>query len=92
MALKLETMCEKNLYFVKIQSKKLYFTQNSLSEKPLFLKEPARGPDQYNISNLIQTHFFTLLVLLQPAKARHTELQIRGVIEDNSKIIFSMCL
>ena len=42
---KFETRCEKKpLFCLKFSPRNLYFTKNSLYEKPLFLKEPARGP------------------------------------------------
>ena len=36
---------KKNLFCLKFSPKKLYLTKNSLLKKPLFSKEPARGPD-----------------------------------------------
>ena len=45
MAQKLETKCEKKKKIcLKFSPKNLYFTKNSLLKKPLFSKEPARGP------------------------------------------------
>ena len=44
MAQTLETRCEKKpLFCLKSSPKNLYFTKNSLYEKPLFSKETARG-------------------------------------------------
>ena len=47
MAQKLETRCEKKETFIlfKIQSKHLYFTRNSLLEKPLSSKSLPGGLD-----------------------------------------------
>ena len=47
MTQKSETRCEKKnnpLFCLKCCPKKLYFTKNSLLQRPLFSKEPARGP------------------------------------------------
>ena len=35
---------KKTLFCLKFSLKKLYFTKNNLLKKPLFSKEPARGP------------------------------------------------
>ena len=50
MAQKFETRCEKKpLFCLKFSPKNLYYTKNSHYEKPLFLKEPARGPAECTI-------------------------------------------
>ena len=42
-------MWKKKLFSLKFSPKNLYFTKNSLSEKPLFSKEPARGAVIYKV-------------------------------------------
>ena len=83
MAQKWKRGVKKPLFCLKFSLKKLYFIKNSLLKKPLFSKEPARGPA------LVKKGVYENKRVASPKSISiYPMLQIRRGKSDNVGIIF----